>query len=96
MGISYVLPLRWEDDTGLDELTVYLRRLALAVDDVLVVDGSPSPLFERHALAWHDIATHVRPDQRFHFVMPKVDGVLTGVELAQNETVVVADDDVRY
>lgn len=94
-GLSYILPLRWEDDAGLDELTAYLRRLARSTE-VIVVDGSPSPLFERHALTWHGIATHVRPDPRFRFVMPKVDGVLTGVELASHERMVVADDDVRY
>lgn len=94
--LSYVLPLRWEDDGGLDELTAYLRRLARTTEDIIVVDGSPSPLFERHALAWHGVVTHIRPDPRFRFVMPKVDGVLTGLDRARHEAVVFADDDVRY
>ena len=94
--LSYILPLRWEDDAGLDELTAYLRGLARSCDEVIVVDGSASPLFERHALAWHGLIVHIRPDPRFRFVMPKVDGVLTGVTEARNEMIVVADDDVRY
>lgn len=38
--MTYVLPLRWHTDTGLAELTDYLRSLAERVE-VLVVDGSP-------------------------------------------------------
>ena len=93
---SYILPLRWEDDAGLGELTAYLRRLKRLSDDVIVVDGSPPDLFERHAREWKGLVRHVRPDPRFHFVMPKVDGVLTGMDLAVNENIVAADDDVRY
>lgn len=93
--LTYVLPLRWEDDAGLDELTAYLHRLARHVD-VLVVDGSPEEIFERHARTWRNVARHVRPDARFRFAMGKVDAVLTGVELAPHEKLIVADDDVRY
>src|ERR687895_747874 len=93
--LSYVLPLRWEDDSDLDELTAYLRRIAPHAE-LIVVDGSPDPIFERHARRWRSYALHVRPDERFRFAMGKVDGVLTGVELARNDKVIVADDDVRY
>jgi hypothetical protein len=92
---SYVLPLRWRDDAGLAELTDYLRRLAGLVD-VIVVDGSPPELFERHRRAWHSLARHVPPDPSRRSRMGKVDGVMTGVELAGNDKVVIADDDVRY
>ena len=37
---EYVLPLRWRDDDGLEELTRYLRRLALVLD-VTVVERAP-------------------------------------------------------
>jgi hypothetical protein len=36
---EYVLPLRWDDDTGLDESTRYLRRLSAWLD-VTVEGGS--------------------------------------------------------
>ena len=39
MDLDYVLPLRWSDDAGLEELTGYLRRLARHAH-VIVVDGS--------------------------------------------------------
>jgi hypothetical protein len=43
----YLVPLRWETDRGTGELTSYLRHLA-ATCQVLVVDGSPEPVFARH------------------------------------------------
>nr|WP_225312162.1 iron-containing redox enzyme family protein [Microbispora cellulosiformans] len=93
--IDYVLPLRWQDDTGLEELTAYLRRLSRHAR-IVVVDGSPSPLFERHARLWREIAEHLRPDDDIHVANGKVAGVLTGMRRARNEHVIIADDDVRY
>jgi hypothetical protein len=47
-----VLPLRWEHDQGrLDELTQYLIGLS-GWCQLIVVDGSPSATFNRHAEAW--------------------------------------------
>ncbi|MEV4839737.1 glycosyltransferase family 2 protein [Nonomuraea sp. NPDC049486] len=93
--MDYVLPLRWEDDSGLEELTAYLRALSRRLR-VVVVDGSPGPLFERHAAAWRGLVTHVRPDTDLLRANGKVGGVLTGMRLARAEHVIIADDDVRY
>ncbi|MBO4210124.1 glycosyltransferase [Micromonospora echinofusca] len=93
--LSYVLPLRWSDDTGLDELTGYLRWLSRRAE-VTVVDGSAAPLFARHARSWRPYVRHVPPDARLTFANGKVSGVTTGVRLARHEAVVIADDDVRY
>jgi hypothetical protein len=95
MWLDYVLPLRWEDDTGLDELTGYLRTLTQHAR-VIVVDGSPAALFARHARRWRGLATHVRPDPGLRHANGKVAGVTTGLRLARAERVVIADDDVRY
>jgi len=94
-----VLPVRWSDDAGLPELTEYLQRLSAWVH-VIVVDGSPPPLFADHARAWAELIA----DGRLRHLPPrprpgsngKVAGVVTGVEQAGHERVVVADDDVRY
>ncbi|MFF5247157.1 glycosyltransferase [Streptosporangium sp. NPDC000095] len=94
-GMDYVLPLRWSDDAGLEELTAYLRRLRPLVR-VIVVDGSPAALFARHAARWEGLALHVRPDGDLDFANGKVNGVITGLRLARAEHVVIADDDVRY
>jgi len=85
-----------ESDAELAELTGYLRFLRAQVDELLVVDASDAGVYERNERAWGDLATHVRPDPRHRFAMPKVDGVTTGVLIAANERVIVADDDVRY
>ncbi|MEU7690089.1 glycosyltransferase family 2 protein [Microbispora hainanensis] len=93
--IDYVLPLRWQDDAGLAELTGYLRFLSRYAR-IVVIDGSPSPLFERHAHLWRGLAEHVRPDDDLTIANGKVAGVLTGMRRARAEHVVIADDDVRY
>lgn len=96
LDVSYVVPLRWEHARPLDEFTAYLRRLAGWVDEVIVVDGSPAGRFEEHHAAWTAVAVHVPPAPGYDFLNGKVNGVLTGVDLATNERLVLADDDVRY
>jgi hypothetical protein len=95
LAASYVLPLKWAEARPLDELSAYLRMLAGRVE-VIVVDGSPPERFGRHHREWASFLTHMPPDPRFRFLNGKVNGVLTGVERASNEAVVIADDDVRY
>src|SRR5205814_3048075 len=92
-GVSYVLPLRWTDDAELDDLLAYLRTLAEHAE-VIVVDGSPPPRFDRHAEALRGLARHLPPAALTP--MGKVGGVHTGVQVASHDRVVIADDDVRY
>ncbi|MBM0276794.1 glycosyltransferase family 2 protein [Micromonospora sp. STR1s_6] len=93
--MTYLLPLRWHTDTGLAELTDYLRWLADRVD-VLVVDGSAPDLFARHAETWRGLVRHLPPDPDRRGLNGKVRGVHTGVDAADHEHLVIADDDVRY
>ena len=96
LPMTYVLPLRWHADTGLAELTDYLRWLGDRVE-LLVVDGSPPPLFARHAEAWRGLVRQLPPDPGERGLKNgKVLGVHTGVRAAGHEHVVIADDDVRY
>lgn len=64
------------------------------MDDVIVVDGSPPGVFAEHARAWGGIVRHLVPARRTR--NGKVGGVLTGVEEAKHEHIILADDDVRY
>jgi hypothetical protein len=96
VSASYVLPLRWSEPGPVAELADYLRWLAAEVDEVLVVDGSPAPIFASHAEAFGESARHLRPHPDLDFAMGKVDGVLTGLRECSHERVVIADDDVRY
>jgi hypothetical protein len=95
LSASYVLPLKWAEDGPLEELTAYLRELAAELE-VIVVDGSPPERFQEHHQAWAGFLTHTSPNPRFRFLNGKVNGVLTGVERASHDAVVIADDDVRY
>lgn len=94
--LSYVVPLRWSDDSDWAELEAYLRRLAPLVTEIVIVDGSPRDLFRRHAAAVAGLCRHLGPDPSLSFKMGKVNGVTTGVLAARCERVVIADDDVRY
>lgn len=91
---EYVLPLRWTDDTGLDELTDYLRRLSSWMP-VTVVDGSPAERFAAHGRHWGGVVRHLAP-LSWPGANGKVAGVVTGVRAARSPRVVLADDDVRY
>ena len=95
-AVSYVLPLRWAEPGPIEELVAYLRRLGDEVEEILVVDGSPPDVFERHAAALRGVARHLRPHPDLAFRMGKVNGIVTGVRECSQERVVLADDDVRY
>ncbi len=94
LAAEYVLPLRWSAAADPAELTRYLRRLSGWLD-VTVVDGSEPEVFDRHHRLWSDVVRHV-PVAPQGVRNGKVAGVLTGLQLARHEAVVIADDDVRW
>ncbi|WP_285114979.1 glycosyltransferase [Leifsonia sp. fls2-241-R2A-40a] len=91
---EYVLPLRWADDAGLDELVGYLTGLRDLID-VTVVDGSAPERFAAHAHAFPAGVRHL-PVEPWPGHNGKVAGVMTGLRTARHDRVVIADDDVRY
>lgn len=91
---SYILPIRTEAGADIRELTDYLRWLEQHVE-VIVIDGSPPAEFLRHAAAWSGL-THLAPEPDLKCLNGKVWGVLTGLDRAMHEKVIIADDDVRY
>jgi Glycosyltransferase like family 2 len=95
-SVSYVLPLRWPESGPIEELRAYLRSIAEVADEVLVIDGSPAPVFAEHGTALLGVARHLAPHPDLDFPMGKVNGVLTGVRECSGELIVLADDDVRY
>jgi Glycosyltransferase like family 2 len=94
--LTYVLPLRWASGADRASLAHYLRGIAAVCDEVIVVDGSPPEVLAANHLAWGGDVIHITPAARDACLMGKVAGVNTGVRLARNERIVVADDDVRY
>ena len=94
--LSYVLPLRSRPgDRGTEDLTEYLAWLGERVN-LVIVDGSDPDSFLIHRDRWSRFATHVPPADDIRCANGKVRGVLTGLRLATEEIVVIADDDVRY
>jgi hypothetical protein len=94
--LSYVLPIRSRPrDGGTQELTEYLAWLGERVD-LVIVDGSDHDSFLIHRERWSRFAMHVPPADDIRCANGKVRGVLTGLRLATEEAVVIADDDVRY
>ncbi|MCU1572851.1 MAG: hypothetical protein JWO93_933 [Micrococcaceae bacterium] len=91
---TYILPLRWTSDEALDGLVAYLQNVSAWLP-VIVVDGSPEALYREHAQAFPPAVLHVRPRYP-DLANGKVAGVLTGLEFAQTDKVILADDDVRY
>lgn len=91
---EYVIPLRWSTDTGLAEMTSYLRELATWID-VTVMDGSDETQFTAHADAWRGIVRDL-PVDCSGAGNGKVYGVLAGVAAARHEHIILAADDVRY
>lgn len=91
---EYILPLRWAEDSGLDELVAYLRQLCSWVT-VTVVDGSPADLYARHRARFPAGVRQIAPEP-----VPggngKVSAVMTAVRRSGAEKLVIADDDVRY
>jgi hypothetical protein len=95
LPLTYVLPLRHDEGGDVGELAAYVRGLAASVETI-VADGSPPEVFAAHREAFGTEVVHVRPDPKYHFGNGKVDGVMTGLRLATNDGVVVADEDVRW
>jgi hypothetical protein len=93
MNASYILPIKTSSPACDAAFTQYLKRIARKME-LILVDGSPPDVFKAHGEMWGHFAEHVPP--RYETPMGKVGGVMTGVELATHDCLIVADDDVRY
>src|SRR4051794_710370 len=92
LPLSYVLPLR---STAVDDdLVAYVLELTEVVNDVIVVDSSPSEVFDALDRVWPLPVRHVLPT--VETPMGKVGNVLSGLAITHQDRVVIADDDVRW
>jgi hypothetical protein len=96
VDVAYVLPLRWQHLDGLAELSEYLEDLSTHVAELIVVDGSPDGIYRAVDAGLPPGSDHVPPDPSHGGAMGKVRGVLTGIDRARSDRVVIADDDVRW
>ncbi len=97
--LTYILPIKSIAVDAESDLAPYVRWLAERAETI-VVDGSAPEIFAAHAAEWctkpESNLRHVMPEADFATAMGKVGAVLTGLRLASNEHVIIADDDVRY
>jgi hypothetical protein len=95
---TYLLPIRRArfSQSESDELANYFRTLNDAGCDVVVIDGSPAPVFQQHGEDWDSLCRHEQVDRSFGYLNDKVNGIHTGVKLAAVEQIILADDDIRY
>ncbi len=95
---SYLLPIRRAtfDNDEVAKLAAYFTMLSQIGCEILVVDGSPAEVFDRHADLWGATCSHSGVDKRFGYRNDKVNGVHTGVHLARCPKIILADDDIRY
>ncbi len=95
---TYILPIRRARvrPQEIDELAQYFRNLAHEGCQVLVVDGSSPEIFDQHNRAWRKLCRHVTVDRKYTYLNGKVNGVHTGIEIASCESIILADDDIRY
>jgi hypothetical protein len=91
LDASYILPIRTDKQD--EDLTRYLAWLSDQLE-VIVVDGSPERVFLAHHVSWPTSIQHLRP--ALETANGKVGGVLTGLQAASHEKLILADDDVRY
>ena len=96
MDVGYVLPLRWRNADGLAELREYLRSVRPHVAELIVVDGSPDPVYRAIEAGLPAEIEHLPPHPGYRGAMGKVPGVLTGLDRVGADRVVIADDDVRW
>lgn len=74
----------------------YFGLLAQAGCEVLVVDGSPQEIYQANENVWCESCRHVPVDSQYKYLNGKVNGIHTGVALAAHNSIILADDDIRY
>jgi hypothetical protein len=85
-----------EPADDLRDLASYLSTLSVANSEVIVVDGSPSPIFESNRAVLRWVARHVAARPRHRNFTGGIDTVRTAVDVSSCDKIIVADENVRY
>jgi hypothetical protein len=95
---TYLLTIRRTrfDSAEAEDFRQYFELLAEAGCEVLVVDGSPAEIFAAYGEAWRGVCRHETVDPQYKFLNGKVNGIHTGVAIAAHNSIILADDDIRY
>lgn len=63
--------------------------------EIIVVDGSPPPIFDIHEKEW-TYCRHLKIDKHFRYLNGKVNGIMTGLKEASHDKIILADDDIYF
>jgi hypothetical protein len=85
-----------EPADDLRDLASYLSTLSLAGCEVVVVDGSPSPVFESNRAVLRWVSRHIAARPRHHNFSGGIDSVRAAVDVSGCDKIIVADENVRY
>jgi hypothetical protein len=85
-----------EPADDLRDLASYLSTISLAGCEVVVVDGSPSPIFESNRAVLRWVSRHVAARPRHRNFTGGIDTVRTAVDVSGCDKIVIADENVRY
>jgi hypothetical protein len=95
---SYVVVIERDREPADDlrELASYLSTLSVADCEVIVVDGSSSPVFENNGAVLRWVARHVAARPRHRNFTGGIDAVRTALDVSSCDKIIVADENVRY
>ncbi len=95
---TYLLPIRRTPSAPekTAEFAEYFAGLNDVGCEILVIDGSAPEVFQRNARAWAKLCDHCPVDRQWRYLNDKVNAIHTGVAIAGNEKIILADDDIRY
>ena len=94
---TYAVALDSDAESGeVQALAHYLSTLSRAQCEVIVVDGSPSELFDEHHRILRWVSSHHAVLPHCRFIDGRVDLVQAVTELATTEQVIIAANDSRY
>jgi len=95
---TYLVVIERDRETAGDlrDLASYLSTLAVADYEVIVVDGSAAPVFERNRRVLRWVASHVAARPRHRLFSGGIDAVRAAADVSNCDKVIVADENVRY
>ena len=95
---TYLLTIRRMrfDSVEAEDFKTYFSMLAASGCEVLVIDGSPPEVFAEYEKPWKNSCHHSPVDSQYKYLNGKVNGIHTGVAIAEHDRIILADDDIRY
>jgi hypothetical protein len=85
-----------ESADDLRDLASYLSTISVAGCEAIVVDGSPTPIFESNRAVLRWVSRHLAARPRHRNFTGGIDAVRTAVDVSSCDKIIVADENVRY